>query len=143
MKEKKQRVIVKGFVQRNDKILLVKRKRENHEIDKHWELPGGKIDFGERMEDACVREVLEESGILTNFKKIEIEKYKNIFFKGDNYSHLILIPILLDYLGVDKSYKGDHNVYDVAWFSREDLKKIKLIKDNKDLIAEVLNWKLE
>ena len=43
------------------RIVLVKRKR-SPEAD-HWGLPGGKIEPGERAEDAVVREIMEELGI--------------------------------------------------------------------------------
>jgi len=43
------------------RILLVKRKR-SPEAD-HWGLPGGKIESGEGVEDAVVREIMEELGI--------------------------------------------------------------------------------
>ncbi|MFH0936050.1 MAG: NUDIX hydrolase [Candidatus Woesearchaeota archaeon] len=142
MKEKKQRIIVKGIVLKDNKLLLVKRKRKGHEIDNKWELPGGKIDFGEKMEDACQREIQEEAGVLTKFKKIDIVNYQNIFFDGVHYSHLILIPILFDYQKEDINYKGDHNVYEVNWFNSQDIKQLDLIDDNKKLIEGVLKWKL-
>jgi len=48
-------------IMENSKILLVKRKRPP-EAD-HWGLPGGKVEPGERVEDAIVREIGEELGI--------------------------------------------------------------------------------
>lgn len=50
-------VIVEG-----DKLLLIRRRGEP-ESD-HWGLPGGKVDWGERVEDAVVRETREELGIV-------------------------------------------------------------------------------
>jgi 8-oxo-dGTP diphosphatase len=143
MKEKKQRIIIKGVVLNKGKLLLVKRKRKGHKIDRKWELPGGKIDFGEPMEDSCIREIKEEAGIITRFKKIDIDNYQNIFFKGIHYSHLILIPIICKYVCKDKKYKGDHNVYDVGWFDYKEIRSLNLIEDNKKLIKGVLKWKLD
>jgi ADP-ribose pyrophosphatase YjhB (NUDIX family) len=46
---------------RESKILLVMRKRTPEA--NHWGLPGGKVEPGERAEDAIVREIGEELGI--------------------------------------------------------------------------------
>lgn len=46
---------------RGDRILLVKR-RKAPEAD-HWSLPGGKVDFLERVEHAVRREIREEVGV--------------------------------------------------------------------------------
>ncbi len=143
MKQKKQRVIIKGIVMKGDKLLLVQRKRKDHEIDKKWELPGGKVDFGEKLEEACVREIREEAGVITGFEKIDIENYQNIFFDGVDYSHLILIPIVCKYVKEDPSFKMDHNVYKLKWFNKEEIKKIDLVEDNKKIIGGVLKWKLD
>lgn len=45
----------------NNKILLLKRKK-NPESG-HWGIPGGKIDWMEKIEDAVARETLEETGL--------------------------------------------------------------------------------
>jgi ADP-ribose pyrophosphatase YjhB (NUDIX family) len=48
-------------VLREGRILLVKRLKAPEAG--HWNLPGGKVDFLERVEDAVVREVREEVGV--------------------------------------------------------------------------------
>jgi ADP-ribose pyrophosphatase YjhB (NUDIX family) len=47
---------------RDDRLLLVKRLRPPEAGC--WSLPGGKVDFGERIEEAVKREILEEVGLL-------------------------------------------------------------------------------
>jgi ADP-ribose pyrophosphatase YjhB (NUDIX family) len=46
---------------RDGRLLLVER-RKIPEAG-HWNLPGGKVDFLERVEDAIVREIREEIGV--------------------------------------------------------------------------------
>ena len=46
---------------RERRILLVKRLKAPEAG--HWNLPGGKVDFLERVEDAVVREIREEIGV--------------------------------------------------------------------------------
>ncbi|QRK04850.1 NUDIX domain-containing protein [Archangium violaceum] len=42
--------------------LLLVRRRRMPEAD-HWGLPGGKVDFGETVEAAVIREIAEELGV--------------------------------------------------------------------------------
>jgi len=59
---------VGGYVvNQNKEILVVK---EKHGITSIWKLPGGSVDHGEDIEKAAVREVLEETGIQTEFISI-------------------------------------------------------------------------
>jgi len=51
-----QRITTKAIIYRNSKILFVKDGKGK------WELPGGKIDFGEKPEDTLKRELSEELG---------------------------------------------------------------------------------
>lgn len=54
----------------NDKseILLIKRKNPPH----GWALPGGFVDYGEKVESAAVRELAEETNIIVNTEEINL-----------------------------------------------------------------------
>jgi 8-oxo-dGTP diphosphatase len=55
------KVGVGGVILNDGKVLLLLRKRPP-EVG-FWSLPGGRVEFGERLEDAVVRELREELGI--------------------------------------------------------------------------------
>ena len=50
-----------GIIVKGQEVLLVKKTRGPHEG--LWDLPGGKIEFGETPDTALVREVMEETGL--------------------------------------------------------------------------------
>lgn len=49
---------------RDDAVLLTQRRDTNPEFDGRWHLPSGKLDAGESVLDAAVREAEEEVGVL-------------------------------------------------------------------------------
>jgi len=60
-------VVAVGAVFRAGKILLIRRNFEP--FIGCWGMPGGKIRFGEHIEDAVEREVWEESGVRARFRR--------------------------------------------------------------------------
>lgn len=63
MKEKRFLVIVEGVLLKGGKVLVVKRSESKKFLPGFWEIPGGKVDFGEAPEQAVVREMREETGL--------------------------------------------------------------------------------
>ena len=55
-------VTVDAIIEMDGGIVLVKRAKEPHAGK--WALPGGHVEFGESLEQAVAREVLEETGIV-------------------------------------------------------------------------------
>jgi 8-oxo-dGTP diphosphatase len=65
MKLEKPYIISIYAVLRNEKgeFLLLRRAENSHSNPGKWDLPGGKLNHGEILEEAIVREVWEETGI--------------------------------------------------------------------------------
>ena len=56
---------VMGYLEKDDKVLLGLREDQPLKIYRnHWDLPGGRIEPGETVEEALKREFLEETGLL-------------------------------------------------------------------------------
>ncbi|MEU1405103.1 (deoxy)nucleoside triphosphate pyrophosphohydrolase [Streptomyces sp. NPDC005728] len=60
-----ERIVVVGAALLDAGRLLAARRSAPPELAGRWELPGGKVEIGERPEDALVRELHEELGIDT------------------------------------------------------------------------------
>ncbi len=67
----KQRIRVVGIVSRNEEFLLLKRMRGRIEETPSWELPTGKIRFGEQPEEAMGRMMYEYAGVQVDSIKLK------------------------------------------------------------------------
>lgn len=83
-------------------VLVIDRHRQflMVESDNMWKLPGGFIELGESAEEACRREILEETGInIGSLQLIGVFSGKNYFTKlpnGDEY-----YPVTIAYVTED------------------------------------------
>ncbi len=55
------KVTVDALIVKEGKIVLIKRRNDPYKD--FWALPGGFVEYGERTEEAVVREVKEETGL--------------------------------------------------------------------------------
>jgi len=60
------RVAAYGLVVQDQKLLLCRISSELPKWQGYWTLPGGGVEFGEAPQDAMVREVQEETGMLVS-----------------------------------------------------------------------------
>lgn len=62
--------IVKAAIFQDGKLLIVQRAKNEKVAGGTWECPGGKVEFGEDLETALIREVKEETGLNIDVKRI-------------------------------------------------------------------------
>lgn len=122
-------------------------------LSKQWDgydFPGGKIELGERIEDALLREIKEETGVEAKIGKIVA--CENSFYKtlpGDSVSgdcvHSILIYRMCDIIGGELSIDNiDENektyIAMPEWIPIGDIEKIKFYNsiDSIKIIKEAL-----
>jgi 8-oxo-dGTP diphosphatase len=141
-KPKKQFLIVNAIVSNdNGEILLVKRDRKWHkEAHDKWELPGGKVDFGETPEEACVRETKEESGFDVKIKKMIPETIVSYWEYPDRKSQQILLCYVCELNGGEASLE-DHGVSEVKWLDIKKAKKLKCLPGTLEFLDYYLKQK--
>ncbi|MGB6463806.1 MAG: NUDIX domain-containing protein [Nitrosotalea sp.] len=115
---KKPHVSVLTLISRKGKILMIKRGDPPH--NGKWALPGGHLEFGERLEEAAAREVKEETGLTTKITKF-IGFKNEIITEGRRRFHIVLFC----YEG--KVIRGElivgYDVKDAAWKEPRKMKK--------------------
>ena len=61
--ERHKRVSVSGFLTRDGRALIVRRSHVEEQLPGYFELPGGKVEFGDDPARTIEREFLEETGL--------------------------------------------------------------------------------
>ena len=67
----KQRIRVVGIIKAGDKVLVLKRTKNRTEMPVFWELPTGKINFGEQPEEAITRILEDYVGIVASTVRLK------------------------------------------------------------------------
>ena len=92
MKRRRPALTVDGILFKDDSILLVKRKYKP--FQGAWAIPGGFVEYGEKTEDAVLREVFEETNMRTKIHSL-IGVYSDPH--RDPRGHTITVVYLIDY----------------------------------------------
>ncbi len=113
-----------GIVFNKQGQVLVTQHSQNH----HWSFPKGLIDPGQTTEEAALREVREEGGIVAEIKgKVGYSKY-TYTLNGEKIFKVVTY-FLMEYISGDIA-DHDWEVEDSAWLSPEDaLKKLNFSQD--------------
>lgn len=89
MKNNKWQVCVCGAIKCDNEYLMVKRSLDDEDCAGFWEMPSGKLEFGETVGQGLRREIFEEIGIdIAPFEQkiIGISEYSSEKPEGTKYS---------------------------------------------------------
>ena len=116
MVQRLQNFSVYGMITKGNQLLLVQKNKGPYKG--LWDLPGGKIEFGEEPETTLIREVLEETGL---------EIKNQTFLKSDavvvNYVDDVIGKVTLHHVGF------------IFKIEVKDMKSLMPKQDDEDLIC--------
>lgn len=121
----KSRVVVTAQVEKDDKILLGRKKTGVGPYPDTWHLPGGGVNLGEEsIDEAIRREVKEETGLeVENVERVGFDEDFEPDKNGERTHYIFLI-----YKMTAKSF--DHiaadDLIELRWFDKSELKNIPL-----------------
>ena len=108
-----------------NKFILIKKGKGPYKG--RWDLPGGKIDFGETPEEALTREIMEETGLKVKSVKLADAIGYNKVTEEEIFHHVGII-----YLCETKSIKkikrepDGYDSFGAEVFSKSKIKNLKL-----------------
>jgi 8-oxo-dGTP diphosphatase len=127
-------VAVKALIIRDGKFLIIKRSSKEDVYKNEWDLPGGKLKFGENPVNGLKREVFEETGL-----NIKIVKPISVwtFFKNSGKTQVIGITFLAKVISGKIRLGKEHT--DFKWILPEEIDKYKIHEEIKKLIKSLKN----
>ena len=106
-------------------VVLIKRANEPH----GWALPGGFVDYGETLEDAALREAMEETGL-----RVELKRQMHTYSDPKRDKRLHTISTVFVAIGYGKLRAGD-DAAEAAVFSPETMPG-ELAFDHKEILDD-------
>ncbi|HEY8142436.1 MAG TPA: NUDIX domain-containing protein [Kofleriaceae bacterium] len=86
------------------RVLLVR------DEDRGWSVPGGRVEWGERLTDACVREIREETGL-----EVRVVELAEVFERIESDLHYVIHDFLVEVQGGDLAAGDD--ALEAGWFT--------------------------
>ncbi|RKR03526.1 ADP-ribose pyrophosphatase YjhB (NUDIX family) [Kushneria sinocarnis] len=106
-----------SVVVRRDRVLLVR--RHNPPDAGLWGFPGGRIEWGERLEQAAVRELREETGVVATAG--EVLTALNVIDGSSQaiHHHFVLIAVRCHWQTGDGI--ADDDASEIGWFTPDEI----------------------
>lgn len=125
---------VGALILRDDAILLIERGKEP--LKGYWSIPGGAVETGERLEDALIREVKEETGLVVSVERL-VEIFERIIPDQESdrtRHHYVLIDSICRVIGGE--LRSGDDASNVRWVDRQDLQNYQLTPGTLSVIEK-------
>jgi len=131
--DKIQKIGVSAFIIKDGKLLIVKRAKNETFLAEFYEIPGGKVEFGESPAEALVREVKEE----TNLDVKVIKPYSTFSYVSSNgEKHTIDIQYIVEPIENLENITLSHEHDDYTWITKEEVDNFKFSDQMKEVIEK-------
>jgi mutator protein MutT len=114
------------------KVLLIRRGKEP--LRGRWVVPGGTVEVGETLEQALVREVREETGLVVRPREV-VMVFDRIERKDETVRyHYVIVDYRCEY--VSGTPRAASDAEEVAFVAREDLPRYQLPEKALEVVLD-------
>ena len=138
--EKKTIFVFKGIVFNNNHQVLIDNRKEKklESADGKWELPGGKIEFGESPEEAVKREVYEETGYNVEVKQIVPYSNVGVWEYKNCIQHTIVFSYICKLKDENHINIKDKGINEYRWINYDELNSFDFLPGAKEAIESAI-----
>ncbi|HVT01592.1 MAG TPA: NUDIX hydrolase [Patescibacteria group bacterium] len=130
-----QRLVSGGLIIRDGKFLLVKRAADDDFYPSTWEIPGGKLELGEKPLDGAEREVEEETGLDINIiSPIGVFTYDNL--RHD--TQFIQVNYLCELVNENQEVRLSFEHSEYKWITFEELETFEI---SSKMASEIIQFR--
>ncbi len=128
-------VVTVTVIDRRGRLLLFRREKPGQLFDNHWEVVGGRIEFGETSAEAARRELQEEAGISAKPEFVTVLEHvgRHLAFVPHSYHRVMFVYVAI--VDTPKVIKSEHRHY--RWVSINNLPG-RIIPFNREAIYYAL-----
>ena len=98
------------------------------EADEKWELPGGRVEYGENPEETAKREFIEEVGCEIRIKKLIPFAQSSVWARTDSKEQQVIVLCYEAEIINGTPSVQDKKVAEVAWFSKEEILSLDILR---------------
>ena len=125
-----EQIISIAIVQNEHKKLLISRRQKGQHLAGKWEFPGGKVEQGEALEIAMLRELKEEVGLTAT----QYSLFDSLIFQYDEVHLSLHFYLVTAYQGQAASLEGQQ----IKWVTAAELSQYDFPKANLTVINKLL-----
>ena len=113
--------------------MLVTKRTDNGQ----WCLPGGRMDPGENVEECCIREVLEETGLQVKTKRL-IGIYSNpnilVVYSDNSRHHSVTLSFEVEIIEGKLRLSSETSAY--GYYSREEMEGLDMMNLDRERMID-------
>lgn len=121
-----------GIICNSNQQILVEQRQHYISYGGFWAFPGGKVELGESIFNALVRELREEIGITV----INAEPFYSLEYHYPDKSVDLQAWRIIDFTGEAKSCEGQL----IRWVNINELAELDFLPPNKKIVQAVLDF---
>jgi 8-oxo-dGTP diphosphatase len=121
-------VCVGGIALSDDRLLMIRRGRGPAQGE--WSIPGGRVEWGETLAEAVVREVSEETGVSIACAELVgwVERITDTY-------HQVILDYWVVPLDEEEPVAGD-DAAEAAWVPVSEISQLRLVDGLAEFLAE-------